>query len=212
MKRILRWTLAGLSLAALSAAQAPSVRAATGTDPDWPCVQRKVPHLSAGMVWAGPPVDEKDRSWKKDEALSSLVEKLALRRTSMEEAKSLIDAYAERRSDDKKRHLTLLFTGLLQTINKERDAIMRGISRYARQQAARADGIKETRDKLVALAAKETLSDEEKAKRDQLEERLNWDTRIYDERSQSLTYVCESPRILEQRLFELARAIQQHLD
>ena len=35
-----------------------------------------------------------------------------------------------------------------------------------------------------------------------------WDTRIFTERQQMLTAVCESPVLLERRLFELARAIQ----
>lgn len=26
-------------------------RAADAADPDWPCIQRRVPHLSLGQVW-----------------------------------------------------------------------------------------------------------------------------------------------------------------
>ena len=44
-----------------------------------------------------------------------------------------------------------------------------------------------------------------------LTEKLQWDRRIYRERDQSLTYVCEVPVLLEQRLFALARHIQSHL-
>jgi hypothetical protein len=25
---------------------------------DWPCIQRKQPHLSVGQLWSGPPPDE----------------------------------------------------------------------------------------------------------------------------------------------------------
>ena len=45
-----------------------------------------------------------------------------------------------------------------------------------------------------------------------LEDALRWDTRIHDERNAALAYVCESPVILEQRAFALAREIQTHLD
>jgi len=44
-----------------------------------------------------------------------------------------------------------------------------------------------------------------------LSEQLNWDTRVYDEREQSLRYVCETPVLLEQRLFALGRHIAEHL-
>ncbi|MFK8252159.1 hypothetical protein [Ancylobacter terrae] len=39
-----------------------------------------------------------------------------------------------------------------------------------------------------------------------------WDTRIYDTRTQAVTAVCESPVILEQRAFALARAIQNAME
>jgi len=45
-----------------------------------------------------------------------------------------------------------------------------------------------------------------------VEERLLWDTRVFDERLQSLSYVCESPVLLEQRLFALSRHIMNHLN
>ena len=37
---------------------APPALAASGTDPDWPCIQRKQPHLSLGQVWTGPVPDD----------------------------------------------------------------------------------------------------------------------------------------------------------
>jgi hypothetical protein len=42
---------------------------------------------------------------------------------------------------------------------------------------------------------------------DALEEELDWSTRIFKDRQQSLTYVCETPVILEQRAFSLGRSI-----
>jgi hypothetical protein len=186
--------------------------AAASKDPDWPCIQVKVPHVSAGMVWAGPAIDEANRAWEAAPDVAPLVGKLAQRRLDVADAPPLIEAFAKQHAADKQRQLTLLFNGLLQTINQERDAIIRGIARYARQQAVRADGIRTARDELTALNVKDSLTDNEKARRTALEDQLNWETRIYDERAQSLTYVCDSPRILEQRLFSLSRAIQQHLD
>ena len=42
---------------------------------------------------------------------------------------------------------------------------------------------------------------------DAQEEQLDWNTRIFQDRQQALTYVCETPVLLEQRVFALARAI-----
>ena len=47
--------------------------AADPEDKDWPCIQRKVPEVSAGMVWAGPPVEELGKEWQQDEQVSKLV-------------------------------------------------------------------------------------------------------------------------------------------
>ncbi|MEM6933245.1 MAG: hypothetical protein AAF526_06590, partial [Pseudomonadota bacterium] len=43
------------------------------------------------------------------------------------------------------------------------------------------------------------------------EDKMIWDTRIYQERNKSLIYVCESPVILEKRVFALARMIQDQI-
>ena len=44
-----------------------------------------------------------------------------------------------------------------------------------------------------------------------VEEELDWSTRIFQDRQQSLTYVCETPVILEQRAFALGRAVEAQL-
>ena len=44
---------------------------------------------------------------------------------------------------------------------------------------------------------------------DRRTERLTWETRIFDERVQSLTYVCEVPTLIEQRLYALARTVAE---
>ena len=53
---------------------------------------------------------------------------------------------------------------------------------------------------------------EQQTRRAELEEQILWDSRIYDERERSLTYICEQPVLLEQRIFALAREIMNHLD
>lgn len=191
---------------------AGAVLAADPVDPDWPCIQRKVPVISAGMMWAGPAVAENDRSWRDREELAVLVHDLSSRRLPIEDAYERIDSFAESLETDRNRTLTLLFTGVLQQINAERSEIMAGIERYTRRQRELADKVRDMTDRLNALRAKETLSAAEQEEAAQLEEQLVWDTRVFEEREQSLRYVCESPVLLEQRLFALARRLMGQLE
>jgi hypothetical protein len=41
------------------------------------------------------------------------------------------------------------------------------------------------------------------------QDKLLWDLRVYNDRHQSATYVCEVPTLIEQRVGALARAVQQ---
>lgn len=196
---------------ALALAGAPSW--AAGTVGDWPCVQRKVPTLSAGMMWAGPPITDDHADWRKDVEISALVERLAVRRTSMEEAIRDIDAFvAGLSAAEKADRLTLVFSGILQKANAERGEILEGIERFTRKQRQLADNIRAKRQQLeeVLKLADPTGADDEK--RRALEEELGWQTRIHEDREKSLTYVCEIPILLEQRLFTLARELAGHIE
>lgn len=201
--------------AALLAAFAVTSNPASATDPNnpyWPCVQRKVPHISAGMMWGGPLVDEKDRSWRKDREMADLVETLSSRRLPIEEAQERIDRYAEGLNDGKQTKLTQLFTGLLHHTNSERSEIMAGIEKFARRQIALSDKIKKMAAESNQLLGKREPSAADLTKAQELDQQLLWDTRVFDEREQSLTYVCEVPVLLEQRLFALARQLSYHLE
>ena len=198
--------------AALTVTVATSAIAASFNDPQWPCIQRKVPEITAGIVWSGPELPEDGSAWRKDEIIKAMVDKLAQRRLSIEDAKTEIDEFAGTLGAQPNEKLTLLFSGLLDTINKERRSIMSGIERYAKRQLALAETINSSRHKLVELLKADDLSDDLVKQRDELEEKLNWDTRIFDERQQSLTYVCEAPVLLEQRLFALGRKLLEYVE
>ena len=186
---------------------------ADAANADWPCIQRKVPALSAGMMWGGPPMGEGIADWRGDPRISRLVERYSVRRTSIEEAIRDIETFAAGLSDGEKvDKLTLVFTGLLEKANAERQDILDGIERFTRKQRKLADNILVKRQELekVLLIANPTDADEEK--RRSLEEQLNWQTRIHEDRERSLTYVCEIPVLLEQRLFALARELASRIE
>jgi hypothetical protein len=197
-------------LASFGAAQA--IAAGDPANPDWPCVQRKVPSVSAGMVWAGPEIRNEDKRWEEQSDIADLVRRISSRRMPLEEAYAAIDSFAVTLGTDRNERLTLLFTGLLQTINAERSEIMQGIERYTRRQRELAAKINAERAELDALNARRNPGEEETAKIQDVEKAFQWDTRVFRERQESLSYVCESPVLLEQRLFALARHVESLLE
>jgi len=179
--------------------------------PPLPCIQRKVPEISVGVVWAGPPLYVDDQSWRKTKDVVALVEQTISRRLEIEQATEAIDEFVREDGKDKRRKLMQTFTGQFQLINQERREIIAGIGRYARRQVDLAVKIKEQINELNVLDGQNSATAEQLKRREQLSEQLNWDTRVYDEREQSLRYVCETPVLLEQRLFALGRHIAEHL-
>jgi len=181
-----------------------STHAAHSAEADWPCVQRRVVELSVAQMWAGPPVDTTANQWRDDPGIASLARTLASRRTSLEKASAAIEDFGNSAGPEKDEKLTLLFAGLFELINAERRRIINGIERYARKQKDLAREISET-SRNLRQDTKPTPG------RTALEQKLYWATRIYDERNRALTYVCESPVLLEQRAYALAQEISRHL-
>lgn len=189
------------------AAQPGAQRAAH--DPDWPCQQVKVPELSYGQMWGGPPLDDALKSWDADQDVTAIVDDLVARRTKMDEAKVLIERFARSAGDKRDEKLALLFAGVFTEINGQRSQIMNGIERYSRKQRALSEKIKA--ESLKVAEEQKDMAAQNTPEALQQQQTLDWDTRIYDERAQQLTYVCESPMLLEQRAFDIGREIQAHL-
>ena len=181
-------------------------------DPDWPCVQRKVSTLSPGQFWTGPDIAAAG-DWGSDNAAAVLAQKLAARRTDLAEVDPLLDAYVAKVGADKAKSLTHVYAGVFEVINGERDKVVGGIARYAQGQRRMAERIRDEADKISQVKDSPSTADAAELPKDQsdLEAKFAWDRRIFQERSQSLTYVCEVPQLLEQRLGEIARKIQAHL-
>ena len=179
--------------------------AATGSDPDWPCIQRKQPHLSLGQVWTGPQPDDRITELARDPRIEALAARLEQRRLPMEEAEAAIAEFAAGADDAQ---LTALMVAIFGKIEPDRSALIDGIARYGRSQVALARRIE---DRRAAMADLEAAASPDFDAIDAAEEALDWDQRIFTERQQMLTYVCETPVILEQRVFALGRAIAGHL-
>lgn len=196
----------GLAAALAIALLAPGAALAAdqSSDPDWPCIQRKVPSLSVGQMWSGAPAEG---NWEDDPEIARLAAVMAARRTSLDEVTALAQQYAASvEPTERPGRMALLFTGVLDRIDTERHDVMGGISRYAHRQVSLSDSVKAEQAAFDALRAD---PDADPGKVEEAQDKLNWDIRVYRERAQSLTYVCETPVLLEQRAFAIARILAE---
>ncbi len=189
--------LISLSALMVFASFSPLAHAAT-PEPDWPCVQRKVEDISLGQMWPIP-IEEGAALSEDGARLASI---LSLRRVSEEEAQAYVEEFVADHPDSAKAELGLVFDKVLQNINVERERIIGGIARYAEGQQARSKSIDELR---VQMREEEAKDEPDFDKIDQMEVQLDWDERIHKDRERSLTYVCETPVILEKRAYSLAQ-------
>lgn len=190
---------------ALCILMAAPVQAAGPVDPDWPCIQRRMPHLSLGQLWSGPVPDAAVLDLAEAAPVQAVARAIALRRTTMAEAEARIAEYAQGADAAA---LTALAQATFAHIDAARSAVMAGITRYARKQEALDRAIKDRRAEFAALEAA-TPPDHDRI--DAVERDVDWSTRIFRDRQQSLTYVCETPVILERRAFALLRLIAARL-
>lgn len=197
--------LAGIFLAL---ATVSPVFAAANIDPDWPCVQRKVPELSLAQVWNGPQLPEAAKNWADDPEIARRVDELAARRLPLADAQAQIREFAASLPPDQlTSKMTMLEQGLFDHMDAERLHVMSGIARYAHRQIEMAADL---RKEASALDKLEDDKADPKVVTDHTDQ-LAAGTRIFEERVKSLTYVCEVPTLIEQRLYQLSKTIADAL-
>jgi hypothetical protein len=177
--------------------------------PDWPCQQLKVPGISVASVWTGPSIEGIDKAEPTDPRQPEIVARLAARRTPMEDAGKLIAEFVAGTSDEKQQKAKLLFAALYSRLNAQRDEVMNGIERFSRKQKAMAEQIRDETQKMRELQDRPNA---DQAQSDELANRLSWQTRIFEDRRKSTSYVCDVPVLIEKRLFDLGSAIQNVLN
>lgn len=183
----------------------------TGQNPDWPCEQILVPEVPAAVVWAGPSIEGLEAAWRQDAAIEALVQRLSAPDYDADAADAEIAAFADAQAPADKNHkLTLLFAGVLQSLNDARDKQLSGIMRYARGQAARADRLSEELDEMVRL--QDDPSAEAQERFALMSKEMELKQRIFDEREMFIQHLCTRPMVIEQKLGVLARTIAYYLD
>lgn len=194
-------------VAATFLAAAGTAHTASNTDPSWPCIQRKVPELSFGQIWNGPEMPASAKDWSNDKRIADLVADVAARRVPLADAQQQIrDFAASLPANVAEEQLAMLVQGLFDHMDHERSEVIAGIGRYARHQLELAARLRKEASDVDALRAKPAADVNEIVART---DRLTWETRVFEERVQSLTYVCEVPTLIEQRLYALAKTVNE---
>jgi hypothetical protein len=182
--------------------------AAPARDPDWPCQQIKVGELSLGSVWDGPAIGAAANDWAKDTEVADLVSRLTQRRVPVEQAIAEIRAFANRAGAQKQERLLALVAGLYGALDQERGSVIAGLDRFGRAQKTMAETLRADVDRLRTMQAAEPRDEAGVAA---LTQRLDWETRVFEQRREALSTACGVPTLIEQRLFALARAVQEAL-
>lgn len=197
LRDILAWTLP-LALGLTGA------KAADFSDPTWPCIQRKVETLSLGLMWPyplDPEAEVTDPALRAD--IDELSDYLSLRSIDPEQLQPRIEAFAERHNGDPE-ILGQAFAATFDTLSKRRARIMSGIESFSLGQITLAEKIDANRAAMDSALAADTPDYD---RIDTLEEQLDWDQVIYSDRQRNITYLCETPTLLEKRLFSIAQML-----
>ena len=177
--------------------------------PDWPCMQPKVPELSAAAMWSGPSIADVGNSWQDDSKVKELVEMIAARRTPLETAQKAIADFMTVSPAEKEWKAKQVFAGVFDTLGDQRREVMEGLGRVSRKETDLAEKIKSDVANLRELQDK---PDADQSDIKNLASEIEWSTRVFEDRRKTIRYVCEVPTAIEQRIFALARTIQQNLN
>jgi hypothetical protein len=134
---------------------------------------------------------------------------LVARRTPIEDARKLIADYLVGTDEEKQQKAKRLFAALYSTLNGQRDQVMNGIERFSRTQKGMAEEIRAKAQKMREIQDK---LNGDPAQSSELASELSWQTRIFEDRRRSTSYICDVPVLIEKRLFDLGGAIQDNLN
>jgi hypothetical protein len=180
-------------------------------DPDWPCEQILVPEVSAAVVWDGPAVDKLTENWRDLPELAALVQRLTDRNAFPQQSDAQIAGFAAAQPPaEKDQRLTLLFAGVLETLNEDRSHLISGIKRYSRDQERRAQALDRHLTEMVELERDSTEAATQRLS--EMRRSIEIEQRAFDDREKSIMYLCTRPVVVEQRLGVLARTIAGYLD
>ncbi|ADJ23269.1 conserved hypothetical protein [Hyphomicrobium denitrificans ATCC 51888] len=219
ISKLAGWSLPGLAaMASVALISAPSF--AEDAKPEvkkdeWPCIYRKVPQLTAAMIWDGPEITD-TTSWHKDDAIRKLSQFVISRRVKSDEVDTAIKKYAAGLPEDQRdAKLTELFSAVLARTNDDRKTVMSGIEKFHKRQVERSKEIEKEALEIQPeeqAAAEDPGSDVGVAGRaSDAVEKYKWEIRTFQEKQANIPIACEIPQLIDERAGEIARAIRAEM-
>ena len=192
-----RVMLLGVFALAIGAAGPPA-------DPDWPCMQRLVPTLTASTLWGG---HDAAGDWRADPAVAAVVAAVAPRGVSAADGAARLDQFvATMPAADRPAVSAQVFAGLVDETNVQRSQIIDRLRDIARRQRTLTELTSRVTVDLRALPA-----DAPAAQREEIVSRRGFLIREYEQIERTIRYACEAPVQMEQKLGALAQALQRGL-
>ena len=182
----------------------------------WPCDQVYNPKLNLSAIWQGPPIEDFVKDWWKHDDVIEYVNVLADPTLEETEGTLIIENFAKKytyfgiiKKSEQREKLIFLFAGLYQKARDRRNRQYNGIIKFVERQESLRKAIGES-SKLIRKYRKEKI-DQKDEKYLAANSQLEWNTRVFDQRTRLTEYVCEEPVFNTQRLGYQARKILTYL-
>ena len=168
------------------------------TPKKWPCDQVYNPKLNLGSIWQGPSIEESLKDWWKHDDVIEYVNILSEPTLSEENGTVVIEEFAKKYT----------YLGVLKK-PEQRERQYKGIIKFVYRQESLRKAIGES-SKLIRKYRKNKM-DKKSKKYIDANSQLEWNTRVFDQRTRLTEYVCEEPVFNTQRLGYQARKILSYI-
>ncbi len=178
----------------------------------WPCDQVYNPQLNLSTIWQGPSIDSALKDWWKHDDVIEYVNTLSDPTLNEKVGKQLINEFAKKytyagliKKAEQKEKLIFLFAGLYQKAKDRRSRQYKGIIKFVERQEDLRKAIGSS-SKLIRKFRKEKLDQKSNQFKDAASQ-LEWNTKVFDQRTKLTEYICEEPVFNTQRLGYQSREI-----
>jgi len=182
----------------------------------WPCEQVYNPILNLNSIWQGPSIEKVLKDWWKDDIVIDYVNQLSDPILSEEDGIKIIEEFAKKhtyfgliRKSEQKEKLILLFAGLYQKAKDKRNRQYMGIIKFVDRQESLRKEIGNASKSLRKF--RKNKIDIKDPKYIDASSKLEWNTRVFDQRTRLTEYICEEPVFNTQRLGYQSRKILSYL-
>ena len=183
----------------------------------WPCDQVYNPQLNLSTIWQGPSIESALKDWWKHDDVIEYVNTLSDPTLNEEVGKQLISEFAKKytyagfiKKAEQKEKLIFLFAGLYQKAKDRRSRQYKGIIKFVERQEDLRKAIGSS-SKLIRKYRKEKL-DQKSNKYKDAASQLEWNTKVFDQRTKLTEYICEEPVFNTQRLGYQSREILSFIE